>query len=177
MSVDPKQIPAAFGDNREAEVWSKEPLERARPFWEALEWLDAGHWKNFIDADRAAFLRKGILEGIAATCADFARKWEADGTWRNPKWPLWAMNQTNADDPDCLYRTGIIPPRLACWPQGQPYPTDLVELAAMMDEFKNWMTTPAGRAKFSEAEAQQTAQGAEIVGEIAWQQLSGEHRG
>ena len=48
--------------------------------------------------------------------------------------------------------------------------------AAMMDEFKNWMTTPAGRAKFSDADAQQTAQVADIVGEIAWQQLSSEHR-
>ena len=166
-------VPAAFGPNRMEEVWSKPPFERAKPFWEALQWLKSGHWMGIISEERAQELRQGILDGIKRTTGDLARQYGEDGTWRNRDWPMWRMNQTSSEDPLCVYRTGIIPPRIACWPTDAPHPQDDLELTRLLEEMRAWSFTPAARATFSVEELEQMREDADTLFGEHWRKLGG----
>jgi hypothetical protein len=90
---------------------------------------------------------------------------------------MWPMNQTSGDDPLCIYRTGIMPARLACWPVDVPYPSEAVELAELHQEFKDWAFTYAGAMTYSPEELAQISVDAAALSQHAWAHLSGEHRG
>lgn len=155
-----------------AEVWSKPPFERAKPFWEALQWLEAGHWKGVITAERAKELKRGVLEGIKTTNADLARQYDRDGTWRDREWPYWRTNQISREDPLCLYNTGILPPRIVCWPRGEAHPSDPQELSELTQEMSEWSFTPAAAAQFSEEELKQMREDADVMFEEFWKKLT-----
>ncbi|HRI44953.1 MAG TPA: hypothetical protein PLL78_09050 [Fimbriimonadaceae bacterium] len=172
-AYDANAIPAAFGPNRMSEVWGKPPFERARHFAEALDWLDAGYWQGYVDAARAEELRAGVVNAIRATSADLARQFEAEGRWRERDFPLWPKNRKNTDDPDRIYGTGVMPPRIGCWPATEPYPDDPVELAEMAEELRVWMETVAARALYTHDERKAAVTGADGLFELAWRSLRG----
>ena len=173
MKANPSHaIPDAFGPDRMAKVWSKPAFERAKPFWEALRWLEAGHWKGVVNAERAAVLKQGVLKGIMSTMADLARQYDKDGTWRDRKWPHWRSNRTSGEDPQCLYNTGILPPRIMCWPRGEAYPSDPLELSGLYQEMREWSFTPGAAARFSEAELKQIRENADVMFGEFWKTLN-----
>lgn len=168
----PRAIPAAFGPNRIAEVWNKPPFERAKPFWEALQWLEDGNWQGVVTSTRAKELKKGIHEAIRRTCGDLTREYCNGGKWRDRKWPLWRANRTSGDDAQCLYCTGILPPRIACWPEREPYPTDALELSKLHQEMSDWSYTPAATSQFSETDLELIRSAAAMAFGDFWKKLT-----
>jgi hypothetical protein len=73
-----------------------------------------------------------------------------------------------------VYRTGIMPPRIACFPDDAPYPTDLHEMSVMHREMSEWSFTPAAAAKFSPEQLENIRSDDELVFREFWRQAVSE---
>lgn len=121
-------------------------INRPKHYWHALVWIEAKRGKGEYTDEKIDEVIGNLERALGELFKEFVAKFREEGRSKDRAYHNWRSNQTGREDDLHLYDTGAIPPRLFCWPDGEPIPDDSEELIECQREILEWTQTPTARA-------------------------------